>query len=77
LHADDAYLAALPRETFSALQRSLTRIIELTCIAGLTGHPQINLPLADHGGIPVGLSLIGPKGSDERLMAIALRLADG
>ncbi|BBE74868.1 amidase [Oharaeibacter diazotrophicus] len=58
-------------EPFSALMRSVGRIVELTAIAGLTGHPQVNLPLADHGGIPVGLSLIGPKGSDERLVAFA------
>ncbi|MBB5752884.1 amidase [Prosthecomicrobium pneumaticum] len=62
-------------EPFSALMRSVGRIIELTAIAGLTGHPQVNLPFAVHGGIPVGLSLIGPKGSDERLIALARRLA--
>ncbi|GGC86463.1 amidase [Chelatococcus reniformis] len=62
-------------EPFSALTHSVSRIIELTCIAGLTGHPQINLPLAHHAGIPVGLSLIGPKGSDERLIALARQVA--
>lgn len=62
-------------DPFSALQKSVSRIIELTAIAGLTGHPQVNLPLADYHGIPVGLSLIGPKGSDEKLVALALRLA--
>ncbi|HWJ73964.1 MAG TPA: amidase [Kaistia sp.] len=64
-------------EPFSALMRSVGRIIELTAIAGLTGHPQINLPLADYQGIPVGLSLIGPRGSDERLVGLARRVAAG
>jgi amidase len=62
-------------DPFSALMKSVSRIIELTAIAGLTGHPQINLPLAEYGGIPVGLSLIGPKGSDERLVALARQIA--
>lgn len=60
---------------FSELVASVGRIIELTCIAGLTGLPQINLPLADHMGIPVGLSLIGWRGSDEMLLGLAQDLA--
>ncbi len=63
-------------EPFSAMRRAVERIIELTAIAGLTGAPQINLPLATHEGIPVGLSLIGPAGSDARLLALARRLAN-
>ena len=43
----------------------------LTCVAGTTGAPQINLPLAELGGLPVGLSLIGPPGTDELLIALA------
>lgn len=43
----------------------------LTCIAGTTGAPQINLPLAELDGLPVGLSLIGPPGTDELLIAFA------
>lgn len=59
---------------FSALINSVERIIELTAIAGLTGCPQVNLPLAEHRGIPVGLSLIGPAGSDERLLALVRQI---
>jgi len=39
----------------------------LTCIAGTTGRPQITLPLAEVGGLPVGLSLLGARGADEVL----------
>ena len=46
----------------------------LTCIAGTTGGPQINLPLAEVDGMPVGLSLIGARGSDEMLIGFALRI---
>ncbi len=47
----------------------------LTCIAGTTGAPQINLPLAEVRGLPIGLSLIGAKGSDEFLLSFAAELA--
>ena len=52
----------------------------LTTIAGNSGSPQINLPLAqvplpDGGSAPVGLSLIGPRGSDEALISLAQELA--
>jgi len=40
------------------------------------GLPQINLPLGrTPDGIPVGLSLIGPRGADRQLLALASRLA--
>ena len=47
------------------------RTSQLTCIAGTTGGPQINLPLAEVDGMPVGLSLLGARGSDEMLIAFA------
>ena len=50
------------------------RIVDLTCIAGLTGLPQISLPLGSHAGLPVGLALIGARGSDRALLAFARRL---
>jgi amidase len=43
----------------------------LTCIAGMLGAPQINLPLAEVDGLPAGLSLLGERGSDEMLIAFA------
>ncbi|MBC7735463.1 MAG: amidase [Bacteriovorax sp.] len=62
--------------TLSEMSRACDRIVELTCIAGLTGLPQINLPLGrTPDGIPVGLSLIGPRGADRQLLALASRLA--
>jgi amidase len=47
------------------------RISALTSIAGTTGTPQINLPLAQVDGQPVGLSLLGARGSDAMLIAFA------
>ena len=48
----------------------------LTSIAGNTGRPQISLPLAQVEGLPVGLSLLGDRGGDEALMAMARRIAE-
>ena len=47
------------------------RISLLTCVASTTGVPQLTLPLANADGMPVGLSLIGPQGADEALIAFA------
>ncbi len=48
----------------------------LTSIAGNTGRPQISLPLARVEGLPVGLSLLGDRGADEVLMALAKKIAE-
>jgi amidase len=49
------------------------RALRLLCLAGLSGFPQISLPVAQREGAPLGLSLIGPKGSDKSLAAFAIR----
>jgi len=51
------------------------RISTLTCLAGTTGAPQITLPVAEVDGLPVGLSLLGARGSDELLIAFAREVA--
>jgi amidase len=48
--------------------------MRLLCIAGLTGLPQITLPLATTGWLPLGLSLIGTRNSDWALIALARRI---
>jgi amidase len=50
-------------------------IITLTCLAGLLGAPQINLPLAEIDGVPVGLSLLAAPGGDELLSGFAAILS--
>lgn len=44
--------------------------LRLLCIAGLAGLPQVSLPLASHDSRPLGLSLIGPAGSDLQLLGL-------
>ena len=48
--------------------------MHLLCIAGLGGLPQISLPMAELEGLPLGLSLNGPRGADLRLLGLARRL---
>jgi amidase len=67
--------APLQRERLSRRDLLRPRISTLTCLAGTTGMPQINLPLAEAGGLPVGLSLLGARGSDEKLIAFAQEVA--
>ena len=69
--------APLRGERISARRSVRARISMLTCIAGTTGRPQITLPLAEVGGLPVGLSLLGARGADEILLAFARELATG
>ena len=45
--------------------------MNLLCIAGLAGLPQVSLPLATLDGLPLGLSLVGRRGADRRLLALA------
>lgn len=49
--------------------------IRLLCPAGLSGFPQLSMPMALRDGAPLGLSLLGPAGSDRSLVALAERLA--
>ncbi|MFN3629075.1 MAG: amidase [Casimicrobiaceae bacterium] len=70
---DVAPLAASPEE---ALQDYRERALRLLMISGLSGRPQVTLPLARRMGAPLGLSLLGPRGSDQALLDIAERIAN-
>jgi amidase len=43
-------------------------------VAGLAGLPQLSLPLAQRQGAPLGISLVGPVGSDRSLVRLAERI---
>lgn len=46
----------------------------LLCISGLTGMPQVSLPVASLDGLPLGLSLLGSRGADIDLAALSSKL---
>jgi len=52
-----------------------TRVMRLTCTAGMAGLPQLNLPIGTLGGCPIGLSFIGWPGGDEVLLDLACELS--
>ena len=52
-----------------------TRVMRLTCIAGLGGLPQVSIPAGTVAGCPVGLSFIGWAGGDEALLDLAVTLS--
>ena len=58
-----------------ALQAYRERALSILCIAGLSGLPQVTMPLASLDGAPLGLSLVGPRGADRALVDLALRVA--
>lgn len=49
--------------------------LALTCVAGVAGLPAVTLPLTAADGLPCGVSLVGPAGTDRALLALATRLA--
>lgn len=52
-----------------------TRVMRLTCTAGVSGLPQMSIPTGTLGGCPIGLSFIGWPGGDEALLDLAGELA--
>lgn len=44
------------------------KTMQLSCIAGLAGVPQITLPLAEVNGLPIGLSFIANRHQDLKLL---------
>ncbi len=59
------------------LESYRSQAIGMLCIAGLCGLPQLSLPLATRLGAPLGLSLLGPAGSDRSLVQLAQRIGIG
>ena len=60
-----------------SLQEFREKALELLCVSGLTGFPQITLPLVTVYGAPLGISLLGPAGSDQRLIGLAKQIMGG
>ena len=77
-------ILAMPTTPFPAPKRGLPlteqnplreRILCLCAHGGLTGVPQVSIPGATVDGAPIGLSILGGRGTDATLVAIANALA--
>jgi amidase len=55
---------------------SALRMTALTRPFNLSGHPALSIPLETAAGLPVGLQLVGHRGMDENLCAVARYLID-
>ncbi|MGH7045319.1 MAG: amidase [Stellaceae bacterium] len=76
-------ILALPTTPFAAPKRGeplsvaslqRDRILCLCAHGGLTGVPQVSIPGATVDGLPVGLSVLGPRDGDAVLVAVARAL---
>jgi amidase len=67
-----APLAGQPRSIMRNLRVS---VINLTCIAGMLGAPQVSLPLGEVDGLPAGLSVLAAPGADGLVLALAHAVA--
>lgn len=54
-----------------------TQTMRLTCLAGLAGLPQVTVPALATDGLPRGVGLLGPAGSDRALCELAARAVGG
>jgi amidase len=55
--------------TGNDLEAYRARSISMLCPAGLSGLPQISMPIAEVDGLPFGISVLGAKDSDRALLA--------
>ena len=58
----------------TTLANDRNALLALTAVAGLAGLPQLHLPLFTLHNAPCGLSLVGKKGNDLALLALAKTL---
>lgn len=63
--------APMVSSSFDELDAYRARALHLLCLSGLSGLPQITLPLGLVAGAPFGISLLGPAGSDLALVRLA------
>lgn len=79
-HVDVLVLPTMPDFPLTLAEATDTQaVLGMTAFVrpfNLSGHPALSIPLASAEGLPVGLQLVGAKGADEQLLAIASRLLE-
>ena len=68
-------IAPLTGDGGEKLESYRNRSLQMLSVSGLSGFPQISLPLGQRLGAPLGLSLLGPAGSDLSLVKLAQQIA--
>ena len=63
--------APLISQTDAELENYRAASLKLLSLAGLTGCPQISVPLVQHQGAPLGISLLGSANRDALLVSLA------
>ncbi|MEE1656118.1 amidase [Microvirga sp. CF3062] len=69
-------IAPLLTESDESLNDYRNNALNLLCLSVLSGLPQVSIPLASRSGAPLGLSLMGPAGSDLSLVRLARQIAE-
>jgi amidase len=69
-------VAPLLSDSEEALNDYRNNALKLLCLSVLSGLPQVSAPLASRLGAPLGISLMGPAGSDLSLVGLAARIAE-
>ena len=69
-------IAPLISDDEAGLEHYRNSAIRMLCISGLSGFPQLSLPLTTRLGAPLGISLLGPPGSDRSLVRMAERISN-
>ncbi len=64
-------VAPLISQPESELENYRNNAIRMLCVSGLTGLPQISLPMSTRLGAPLGISLLAPAGRDRSLIRMA------
>lgn len=63
-------------EAEASMEDFRNRTLRLMCPSSLTGFPQVTIPVHCGDGGPIGVSLLGPAGSDRSLIQLAGRVAE-
>lgn len=61
-------IAPLLNGSGEAVELRRAQTLQLSCVAGLSGLPQVTLPLPGEDAMPIGLSFIAARGQDLRLL---------
>ena len=68
-------IAPLTGDGGEKMESYRNRSLQMLSVSGLSGFPQISMPLGKRNGAPLGLSLLGPAGSDLALVKLAQKIA--